>query len=82
MERSGFSLKKVGHMNFSAANIIAGLVFGGIGFVAFRYGRKEMLIKPMVIGIALMVYPYFISHDVAVFVIGAVLCALLYFFRE
>lgn len=36
----------------------------------------------MIIGVALMAYPYFISDGGLVFLIGAALCFLLYFFRE
>ena len=35
---------------FSAANLIGGLVFGSIGFVAFIYGKRMHIWKPMFIG--------------------------------
>ena len=68
--------------NFSAANLIGGLVFGSIGFVAFVYGKRMNLWKPMFLGIALMVYPYFISDDKIMLVIGIFGSAALFFFRE
>jgi len=68
-------------LNFSAANVIGGFVFGSIGFVAFIYGKRMNLWKPMFLGIALMVYPYFISNDVALIAIGAIGTAGLFFLR-
>ena len=68
-------------LNFSAANLIGGFVFGSIGFVAFIYGKRMNLWKPMFLGIALMVYPYFISNDLAMIAIGAIGTACLFFLR-
>jgi hypothetical protein len=67
---------------FSGANLIGGLVFGSVGFVAFIYGKRMNVWKPMFIGLALMVYPYFVANDIALFVIGAVGTAALFLFRE
>jgi hypothetical protein len=67
--------------NFSAANLVGSLVFGSIGFVAFIYGKRMNLWRPMLLGIALMVYPYFVSDDVALIAIGAVGTAGLFFLR-
>jgi hypothetical protein len=57
---------------FSGANLLGGLLFGSIGFVAFIYGKRMHVWKPMFLGLALMAYPYFIENDVALFAIGAV----------
>ena len=67
--------------NFSAANLIGGLVFGAIGFVAFIYGKRMNLWKPMLLGLALMVYPYFISDDVTMIAIGVIGTVGLFFLR-
>lgn len=69
-------------MNFSAANLIGGLVFGSIGFVAFIYGKRMNLWKPMFIGLALMVYPYFISSDLILWAAGVAGSASLWFVRS
>jgi hypothetical protein len=37
--------------------------------------------KPMFLGIALMIYPYFVSNDAAMIAIGAVGTAGLFFLR-
>jgi hypothetical protein len=67
--------------DFSAANLIAGFIFGSIGFVAFIYGKRMNLWKPMLCGIALMVYPYFVADTLLNFAIGAVGTIALFFLR-
>ena len=66
----------------SSANLIGGFIFGSIGFVAFVYGKRMNLWKPMLLGIALMVYPYFISDDKIMLVIGMFGSAALFFVRD
>ncbi len=68
-------------MNFSMANIVGGFIFGSIGFVAFVYGKKTGQIMTLIIGIALMVFPYLVTDNLAMYSVGVVLTAALYFFR-
>ncbi len=68
--------------DFSAANLIGGLLFGSIGFVAFIYGKRMNLWKPMLCGIALMVYPYFIADVASLYTIGAFGTGALFFLRD
>jgi hypothetical protein len=68
--------------DFSFANILAYIIFGTVGFAAFIYGKKNVSWRPMFIGIALMIYPYFVSGTLATYGIGILLTALLYFWRE
>ena len=67
---------------FSGANLIGGLLFGSIGFVAFVYGKRMQVWKPMFLGLALMVYPYFVSDNIVLFAMGIVGTAALFLFRE
>ena len=69
-------------LNFSATNLIGGAIFGAIGFVAFVYGKRMNLWKPMLLGIALMIYPYFISDDKIMIVVGIFGTTALFFVRE
>jgi len=69
-------------MNFSMANLIGGLIFGSIGFVGFIYGKRMNLWGPMFLGLALMVYPYFVSSDLVLWVVGVVGSAALCFARS
>jgi hypothetical protein len=66
----------------SPAVLFAAILFGMIGFVAFRYGKKMGLLNPMVLGVGLMVYPYFVTETWAVYAIGCALCAGLYWWRD
>lgn len=66
----------------SYANLFAGLLFGSVGFAAFVYGKKQATWQPMILGVMLMVYPYFIETTWLLYVIGAALCAGLYFWRD
>lgn len=67
---------------FSVGNIMAMTIFGAVGFVAFMYGKKNANLKPTLIGIVLMVYPYFISNTILLYAVGAALCLALYLFRD
>ena len=64
------------------AALFALILFSLIGFLAFRYGKRDMLWKPMAIGVALMLYPYFVSQTWLLYAIGCVLCAGLIIFRD
>ena len=67
---------------FSAASLIAGILFGSIGFVAFVYGKKQTSPKALVIGVLLMVYPYFVANILLLYAIGVVLTVCLFIFPE
>ena len=58
------------------------IIFGAIGMGAFVYGKKSGMIKPMLTGIALIVYPYFVSATWLVFLIGLLLTGSLFLFRD
>ena len=69
-----------GGINWGA--VIANLIFGMIGAVALMYGWKNKAPKPLVIGIVLSVFPYFISNTLLIYVIGIALTAALYYWRD
>jgi hypothetical protein len=62
--------------------LLWGLLYGSIGLGFFIYGRKQRAPIPLLCGIALMVFPYFVSNIVLLVAIGAILIAIPYFFRE
>ena len=76
------SVLKAMNFNFSPAAIISGLIFSTVGFFVFMHGKKNKKTRPFAIGIALMVYPYFISNAWLMTGIGLALSATLYFWRE
>jgi len=62
--------------------LLAGLIFSAIGMGAWGYGKKLELWKPKAIGVAMMLYPYFIYNRIAVWAIGVGLCVLLWFHHD
>ena len=52
-----------------------------VGFAAFRYGRKNSEPRPLVLGIALMAYGYFVTNAWVSLAIGSVLTLALFFPR-
>ena len=62
----------------SPAYILGAIVFGLIGYVAFRRGRKTSAAALTWTGAALMVYPYAVPQTWLLWTVGVVLCAWLY----
>jgi len=62
--------------------IALSFLFGGIGFVAFRYGRKMQQVPPVVLGMALMTYPMVVNNGTWLTVIGVCLTGGLWFWRD
>jgi hypothetical protein len=61
--------------------LLWGLLFGSIGLGYFIYGKKQRAVVPLICGLVLMAFPYFVTNLVLLVVIGAVLCAIPYFLR-
>jgi MFS family permease len=68
-------------LGYSLWTILIALVFSLVGFLAFRYGRKNNEPRPLFLGIALMAYGYFVTNAWVSLGIGAVLTVLLFFPR-
>jgi hypothetical protein len=66
----------------SAATLLWGLLFSSIGVGFFIYGKKQRAPVPLICGIVLAVYPYFVANVFALISIGVTLCAIPYFFRD
>jgi hypothetical protein len=65
--------------SMTTEEIVWGLLFGSIGYGYFVYGKKRKLPVPIGCGVALMVYPYFVTDTVAMVAIGAVLSVVPFF---
>lgn len=65
----------------NTSSLLLGIVFSAIGAGFFMYGRKQQRPVPLACGLALMVYPYFISNNAWLVAIGVVLIAIPYFVR-
>ena len=66
----------------NGADLIADLLFGMIGLAAFGYGRKQGRWKTMLIGVAIMAYPYFVSGTLLLYGVGIVLTVALFVFTD
>ena len=63
----------------SETSLILSLVLGSIGFAYFIYGKRQERIVPLLAGLALCVYPYFVSNVLLMLGIGALLLAAPFF---
>jgi hypothetical protein len=75
LEALGFTLP-------SPMYILGAIVFGILGFAAWRYGKKAALPTPKWLGVALMFYPYAVSDTWLLYLVGTALCVAVYIFRE
>lgn len=53
-------------------------LISGVGYVAFSYGKRMGRPPPLLIGIVLMVFPYFIDTIAPMLGVASVLLALLF----
>ena len=61
--------------------LIVGLLTGAFGVGYFVYGKRQQQIVPLIAGVALCVYPYFVDNFVLSLVVAAVLLAAPFFIR-
>lgn len=57
---------------------VGAVLFGIIGYIAFRRGRKTTSPVLTWTGVALMLYPYAVSETWLLWLLGAGLCSFLY----
>ncbi|EGT3627210.1 hypothetical protein Q4Q49_00065 [Shewanella sp. SP1S1-7] len=63
------------------ALLLWSLVFSLIGLGFFTYGKRQAAPIPLVVGLTLMIYPYFVTNLALLIAIGIALIALPYFMR-
>jgi hypothetical protein len=75
-------MELISGMKMDLSAFIAGLLFGVVGFVYWRYGKKRE--KPVMLwsGVALMVYPYVVSALLPVILVGLALVALPFVYHD
>ncbi|HEY4970034.1 MAG TPA: hypothetical protein VII35_09025 [Steroidobacteraceae bacterium] len=61
--------------------LLWGLLFGSIGLGYFIYGKKQRAVVPLVCGLGLMIFPYFVPNTMLLVGVGAILIAIPYFLR-
>lgn len=65
----------------SSSTMVWSVLFGGIGIGFFMYGKKQKAIVPLCTGLALFVFPYFMSSVAMLLIVGVVLVAIPCFVR-
>ncbi len=76
------TLKAMGLTLPSPAYIFGAIVFGLVGFAAWRYGKKTEHAPTKWLGVALMFYPYAISRTWMLYAVGVALCAGILYSRR
>ena len=61
--------------------LLVTVLFGSLGLGYFVYGKKQNAIVPLVCGVALMVFPYFVSNVILLIAIGLIFTVLPFFVR-
>ncbi len=64
------------------AYIVGALLFSTIGFVAWRFGKRQQLTRVKWLGVGLMFYSYFAFETWILYAVGVALCAALYVWRS
>ena len=72
------ALASLGLVLPSPAYLAGAILFGLIGYVAFRRGRKTSTASLTWTGVALMLYPYAVPQTWLLWAVGMGLCGWLY----
>jgi len=65
----------------SESQLVWAMLFGAIGLGFFTYGKKQKAIVPLLTGVALFVFPYFVSDVYMLVASGFALMAVPYFVK-
>ncbi len=65
----------------TTAQLLLGVLFSSIGLGYFLYGKKQKVTVPLVCGLVLMIFPYFVGNTAMLTTIGIILSLLPYFVR-
>ncbi|MEB6666801.1 amino acid transport protein [Acinetobacter vivianii] len=65
----------------NATQLFLSVTFSSIGLGYFLYGKKQKMTVPLVCGLVLMLFTYFIDSTAMISVIGIILSILPYFLR-
>jgi len=64
--------------DFTPASLLTSLFVGSIGYALFHYGKKCVRMPQLVTGLALMIFPSFVSSVAWVLTISALLLGALW----
>ena len=62
--------------------LIFSILFGSIGVGYFIYGKKQQKLIPLIAGIGLCAFPYFIPNPYVMVIVGAILTAAPWLLRD
>jgi len=65
----------------SESGLLLTVLLSSIGLGFFLYGKKQRAIVPLVCGLGLLIFPYFVSNTIVLLAIGGALIAIPYFVR-
>lgn len=65
----------------NTSQLLLGVLFSSIGLGYFIYGKKQKVIVPLVCGLILMIFPYFVEATSLLLTLGTTLSILPYFIR-
>ena len=65
----------------SEASLIWGILFGSFGLAYFIYGKKQKKILPLLCGLGLMLFPYFVTNVTLIVIIGILLVIMPWFIK-
>ena len=65
----------------NATTLFLGVIFSSIGLGYFMYGKKQKMTMPFIVGIVLMIFPYFIENTMLLSISGIVLSIIPWIIR-
>jgi hypothetical protein len=68
--RSQLALRGVASELLDASELIASLAIGSVGYLVFAFGKRQGRLPQMVVGIALLGFPYFVDGVLTMVVIA------------
>ena len=71
-------LESLGLVLPTPAYLLGAILFGIVGYIAFRAGKRKQNASLTWAGVALMLYPYAVSQTWMLWAIGMALCAWVY----
>ena len=63
------------------ASLIWGILFGSFGLAYFIYGKKQKKIMPLLCGLGLMLFPYFVTSTTLIVITGILLVVAPWFIK-
>ena len=57
-------------MDLSASSLLASLLVGCVGLGLFLYGKRQTRLPQLIVGLVLMVFPYFVSSAAIVYAVS------------